>query len=132
MLSHNMIYVFFTCVLTIVSPVFALGGRRCNSCNHYYTPVHYNNTLTIVEEKIIHSPVRVERYREVKGLRLVEASNGDTLVLLGNKVLNGHADGSQVVNVTEEIKGSVVTERIINKRDVYGNQSTTVEKIISK
>ena len=127
-------YIFLFCLLAIASQASAFGGRRQNVV--YYPQYYYHQPVVqqvvVVEEKIIHSPVRVERFREVKGLRLVEDAHGNTLILLGDKVLNGSADGAKVVNVTEEIKGSTVTERIITKRDYYGNQTTTVEKIISK
>lgn len=126
-------YIFFACLLTIVSQASAIGGRRvCHNCgvqSYYAQPIVHADTTIVVEKQIV-TPVRIERYREIPGLRIVEGAHGEQLILLGNKILNLSENKTKIV---EEISPrSIVTERIITRSDIYGNKVVTVEKEISK
>lgn len=114
-------YIFLTCFSLIASS--ALAG------NGYYYPAYNANKITVVEQHIV-SPVRVVRFREIKGLRFVTDQYGQQLVLVGDKVLN--IAGGKTESVTEEVRGTRTTERIITRRDYYGNQTVTIEKEVTK
>lgn len=113
-------YIFFTCLSLLAST--ALAGN-------YYYPTFHGNKITVVEQHIV-SPVRIVRYREIKGLRFVTDQYGQQLVLVGDKVLNTQKGVTE--SVTEEIHGTRTTERIITRRDIYGNETVTVEKEVTK
>jgi len=125
-------YILSLCLLAIASQVFAFGGRHCNTCYapvYYHQPIH--NTTTVVVEKQIIAPERIIRYREVPGLRIVEGTHGEQLILVGNRILN-LAEGKTTSVVEEFNKQSVFSERIITRTDVYGNKTVTIEKEITK
>jgi hypothetical protein len=125
-------YLIFACILAIASPALALGRRSCSTCNvqhHAVQHVVHQDNVVVIEKQIV-VPQRITRYREIPGLRIVEGSHGEQLILAGNKVLNTE---SVKTSVLEEINPrSVFTERIITKTDFYGNRTVTVEKEISK
>lgn len=127
-------YLYLLCFISLVSisNVAEAKWGRCNSC---YTPTYYapavHQTNTVIVEREIVAPERVVRYREIKGLRLVDDGHGQTVILLGDKALN-LAEGRTQSIVTEINPRSVYTERIISRSDVYGNKTVTVEKEISK
>jgi hypothetical protein len=124
-------YLILACILAIASPAFAVGRRGCSNCYTpvYHAPIVHQNNVVVIEKQIV-TPTRIVRYREIPGLRIVEGSHGEQLLLVGNKVLNTESVKTSTV---EEINPrSVVTERIITKTDFYGNRTVTVEKEISK